>query len=213
MRVRFASRCRCRLRLNAGSGSRARGPTPTTGSARAPKKHGYVWMGDRRQPSSPGTPSVHVDARKFGNRWMVDTDAFEAALNEHRLVKAETERITEACKEHRLDIGPGGSRETSWGGYSVQTGFHLTWYNGSRENGGGEGSWFCNACWAPARREHNKDGPYLLGLGQLRPGLHAEPNLLPLLRHVDRRRTYFGESSHGSLRSRNSGCPTPSDII
>lgn len=121
------------------------------------KKYGRVSMGCRRQLPRSEPSEHHIDTLKVGNHWMVDAAAFELALEEHRLALAEIKVITQAYKEHRLLIGAGGSLETAWGGYSVRADFHLTWYLGSIQNGGGEGSWFCSHCWTRANTEHAKD--------------------------------------------------------
>jgi hypothetical protein len=77
--------------------------------------------------------------------------------HDHRLAKAETEIITQAYKERRLLVGPGRHASDIVGGYTVRADFHLTWYEGRREHGGGEGSWCCNTCFETAMTEHDKD--------------------------------------------------------
>jgi hypothetical protein len=118
------------------------------------QRSGRVSFGNTRQLVKDTTAEVSV--LKASNQWVVDEQAFEAALAEHRAALAETLAIDQAWHEHRLLVGPGQSVRTSWGGYRVAKDFHVSWSTGARQYGGGYESWYCSKCWRPATTEHNR---------------------------------------------------------
>jgi len=100
---------------------------------------------------------LKVPAMKVGNRWMVEAEALERAIEKGLRDRTEQERaVRQADDDYAARrLAPSGSVQTSWGCYSVSGAFHFVWSDYQRERQKSEGGWRCNGCWSPAAAEHN----------------------------------------------------------
>ncbi|MFI7208452.1 hypothetical protein [Micromonospora aurantiaca (nom. illeg.)] len=118
----------------------------------------YEWY--RKQAQGYGTVSIgasQVPARKAGGRWMVQARNLDAALEQHRARRRLVHRATEDYKARRLHEGNDAFVETTWGGYTVRGAFHYVQNWSAIALKDDNGTWWCNACWRPASREHGRE--------------------------------------------------------
>jgi hypothetical protein len=127
---------------------------------RLPGAYGNAYDWYRRSAARNGLVSLGattVSAWKQGRQWMLDSADVERALAAHEERIAERKRVTEAYAAHVLHGGDGASIATDWGGYRIRRDFHFAWSDYARVTRGSSGSWYCNACFAPAREERSRE--------------------------------------------------------
>ena len=121
----------------------------------AANRYGQADFGNTRQLAEGSSTTLPIS--KIGNRWFIDTAAFEAALAEHAAAQAELSWISSEYKQHRLHVSSGETLYTSWGSYKVAGPFHIKNQKYALPWKDGAGAWVCNQCWNAASSEHNKD--------------------------------------------------------
>jgi hypothetical protein len=117
----------------------------------------YQWYRKHAPTGWVSFGGCQVPVVKQSGRWLLEDSAIDVAVNAHRAAEAKVEQVTLDYANHVLHGEPGHTERTTWGGYTVNRGFHFAWNDYDVARMRSDGSWYCSSCWGVASTEHEKD--------------------------------------------------------
>lgn len=117
----------------------------------------YAWY--RKLAQQYGKISIggiDVPAYKQNRIWYVDKKEFTEAIKRHREVIEDLKQVTNDYAKGIIHGKDGDIISTEWGGYKIQSGFRLEWFDYEQARKKSHGTWYCNKCNISVKTEHNK---------------------------------------------------------
>lgn len=116
----------------------------------------YEWYRKHAPRGWVSFGSCQVPVVKQRGQWVLEDSSLDEALGAHSAARAKVEQVTSDYANHVLHGERGHTERTTWGGYTINQGFHFVWNDYDAARMRSDGSWYCSSCWEPASTEHEK---------------------------------------------------------